>query len=41
MRLNTTEKIIDALTNFKNEIIIDEKIRTKALKPLNRMLEIV
>ena len=41
MRLNTTEKIIDVLSHLKNEIIIDENIRERALKPLNRMLEIV
>ena len=41
MRLNTTEKIIDVLSHLKNEIIIDESIRERALKPLNRMLEIV
>ena len=41
MRLNTTEKIVDVLTNLKNEIILDEEIRVKALKPIHRMLEIV
>ena len=41
MRLNTIEKIIDVLSNLKNEIIVDENIRVKALKPINRMLEIV
>ena len=41
MRLNTMEKIIDSLENLKHEITIDEKTRLKALKPLNRMLEIV
>ena len=41
MRLNTMEKIEDVLTNLKNEITLDEEIRLKALKPLNRMLEIV
>ena len=41
MRLNTLEKIIDVLSNLKNEIIVDENIRVKALKPINRMLEIV
>ena len=35
------EKIEDVLTNLKNEITLDEEIRLKALKPLNRMLEIV
>ena len=41
MRLNTMEKIIDTLKNLKNEITLDEETRVKALKPLNRMLEIV
>ena len=41
MRLNTMDKIVDVLENLKNEITLDETIRTKALKPLNRMLEIV
>jgi quinolinate synthase len=41
MRLNTMDKIADVLENLKNEITLDEKIRVKALKPLNRMLEIV
>ena len=41
MRLNTMDKIIDVLENLKNEITLDEDIRVKALKPLNRMLEII
>ena len=41
MRLNTMDKIVDVLENLKNEITLDETIRLKALKPLNRMLEIV
>ena len=41
MRLNTMDKIVDVLENLKNEITLDENIRVKALKPLNRMLEIV
>jgi len=41
MRLNTMEKIIETLTKMNNEIILDEAIRIKALKPLNRMLKIV
>ena len=35
------EKIIDVLSHLKNEITIDENIRERALKPLNRMLEVV
>ena len=41
MRLNTTDKIIDVLSNLKNEITLDEDVRVRALKPLNRMLDIV
>ena len=41
MRLNTMDKIVDVLENLKNEITLDEEIRVKALKPLNKMLEIV
>ncbi len=41
MRLNTMEKIIDVLSSLKNEITLNEDIRVKALKPLNRMLKIV
>lgn len=40
MRLNTMEKIVSSLENMENEITLDEKVRLKALKPLNRMLEI-
>ena len=41
MRLNTMEKIVASLEELKHEIILDEETRIKALKPLNRMLEIV
>jgi len=41
MRLNTVEKILKSLENMQYEIILDENIRQKALKPLNRMLEII
>ena len=41
MRLNTMEKIVQSLEHLKYEITLDEDIRLKALKPLNRMLEIV
>ena len=41
MRLNTIEKILDVLSNLKNEITLDENIRIKAIKSINRMLEIV
>ena len=35
------EKIMDTLKHMKNEITLNENIRLKALKPLNRMLDIV
>lgn len=41
MRLNTMEKIVASLENMQHEIILDENIRIQALKPLNRMLEII
>ena len=39
MRLNTLEKLYLCLKNEKPEILIDEKIREKAVKPILRMLE--
>tara|TARA_B100000029_G_scaffold312467_1_gene304935 strand:- start:411 stop:1322 length:912 start_codon:yes stop_codon:yes gene_type:complete len=41
MRLNTMEKIAESLENMQHEITLDESLRVKALKPLNRMLDIV
>jgi len=41
MRLNTMEKIVSSLENMEHEITLDEDLRLRALKPLNRMLEIV
>ena len=41
MRLNTMEKIVNSLENMTHEIKLDEDLRKKALKPLNKMLEIV
>jgi len=38
MRLNTLEKMVTALKNMEPEIIINEELRIKALKPLDRML---
>ena len=38
MRLNTLEKIVSALENMNPEIIMEEGLRIKALKPLERML---
>ncbi len=40
MKKNTLEKVIEVLISGKNEIIIDEQDRIKALKPLDRMLEL-
>jgi len=41
MRLNTMEKIVNSLEHLTHEITLDEDLRKKALKPLNKMLEIV
>jgi quinolinate synthase len=40
MRLNTLDKIISALENLSPEIDVPEEIRIKALKPIQRMLEL-
>jgi len=40
MRLNTLEKLYNCLINETPEIIINEEIRIKALKPIRRMLEV-
>ncbi len=39
MRLNTLEKVIECLTNNQPNIIIKEDIREKALRPIQKMLE--
>ena len=39
MRLNTLEKLYNCLLNETPEILIDEAIRVKAVKPILRMLE--
>ncbi len=39
MRLNTLEKLYNCLLNEIPEILIDEEIREKAVKPILRMLE--
>jgi quinolinate synthase len=39
MRLNTLEKLYNCLLNETPEILIDEEIRVKAVKPILRMLE--
>jgi quinolinate synthase len=40
MKLITLDKVYDVLKNESNEIHISEEIRRKALKPLERMLEL-
>jgi len=40
MKMNTLEKLYLCLKNEKPEIFIDEDIRLKAVKPIERMLEI-
>jgi quinolinate synthase len=40
MRLNTLEKMVAALENLQPEILIPEDIRLKALKPIEKMLEL-
>lgn len=40
MRLNTLEKLYLCLKNEQPEITVDEAIRVKAVKPIQRMLEI-
>jgi len=40
MRLNTLEKLYNCLLNETPEIMIDEAIRIKAVKPILRMLEL-
>jgi quinolinate synthase len=40
MRLNTLEKLYNCLLNETPEILIDEEVRVKAVKPILRMLEL-
>ena len=40
MRLNTLEKMYNALNTLTPEIILPEELRLKALKPLQRMMEL-
>lgn len=40
MKMNTLEKLYVCLKNETPEIFIDEEIRRKAVKPIERMLEI-
>ena len=40
MKLNTLEKLHDALLHLQPEILIPEEIRARAERPLRRMLEL-
>jgi quinolinate synthase len=40
MKKNTVEAVRDALKNMRPEITLPEELRLRALKPLERMLEI-
>ena len=40
MRLNTLEKMYNALNTLTPEILLPEDLRLKALKPLKRMMEL-
>lgn len=40
MKLNTLEKVYEALRDEKPEIIVDPEIAEKAVRPINRMLEL-
>jgi quinolinate synthase len=39
MKLNTLQKIYDALVSESPEILVDDKLAAKALLPLDRMLQ--
>ncbi len=40
MRLNTLEKVRDCMERLEPEITMDEKLRLRALRPIERMLEL-
>ena len=40
MKMNTLEKLYLCLKNESPEVLVDEKVRVKAVKPIERMLEI-
>ncbi len=40
MKLNTMQKLYDCLKNESPEILMEEELRLKALKPIRRMLEL-
>ena len=39
MKLNTMEKLYECMLEQKPEIILDEEIRLKALRPIQKMLD--
>ena len=41
MKLNTLEAVLSVLQNEDNEVTVEDSVRTRALLPLERMLEIV
>ena len=41
MKLNTLEAVLSVLQNEDNEVVVEDSVRTCALLPLERMLEIV
>lgn len=40
MKLNTLEGVLSVLEKEDNEVLVDEKVRVNALKPLDKMLEL-
>ena len=40
MKMNTLEKVYDALLNETNEINVDADLAARALKPIERMLSL-
>ena len=40
MKLNTPESVLSVLQNEDNEVVVEDSVRTRALLPLERMLEI-
>jgi quinolinate synthase len=40
MKFVTPEKVLQVLEQEKNQVMVSEKMRARALLPLNRMLEL-
>lgn len=40
MKLNTVEKVLHVLKTGENEVLVSDEVREKAMKPLDRMLEL-